>query len=69
MPARNRILLVTATLYGLAVLAAALLTEGVVGEVAIIGAVVVGIVSVATRPGVGGVRNRNRARNRGLTNS
>jgi hypothetical protein len=70
MPAGNRILVITAMLFGLAVLVAALFTDGTVGKVAIVGAVVVAVVSVATRafvPGTG--RQRNRNRNRGTTSS
>jgi hypothetical protein len=69
MPVGNRILVITAMLYGLAVLAAALFMDGTVGKVAIIGAVVVGLVSVVTRARTGAGRNRDRHRNRGFTSS
>lgn len=64
MPVGNRIMAITAMLYGLVVGATALLTEGQVGKVAIIGAIVVAVVAIATRPAAGAGRQRNRNRRR-----
>jgi hypothetical protein len=70
MPVGNRILVTTAILFGLAVGAAALFTDGAVGKVAIIGGVLVAVVTVLTRASVAGTgRQRNRNRNRGFTSS